>query len=95
MSLEENFHGYYNNFGIEQDLGKMRHLFDEVYHDDFVNELDGEHPLDKDQLWRNETAFIERGTGATVLRQAQDSLQGTSQWNHPLRLRVETQDRAL
>ena len=67
MSLEENFRGYCNNFGIEQDPGKMRHLFDELYHDDYVNELDGEHPLDKDQLWKNQTAFIENGTSATVL----------------------------
>ncbi|KAL7494179.1 hypothetical protein ACHAWT_002902, partial [Skeletonema menzelii] len=68
MSLEENFRDFYNNFGIEQDPGKMKHLFDGIYHDDFKNELDGEHLLDKDQLWKIQTVVIKSGTStATVL----------------------------
>ncbi len=67
MSLEENFRSFYSNFGIEQDPGKMKHLFDNLYHDDFKNELDGKHSLDKDQLWKIQTVVIKSRTTATVL----------------------------
>jgi hypothetical protein len=68
MTIEENFRGFYSNFGIEQDPSKLRHLFDELYHDDFKNELDGTHTLDKDQLWKLQTIVIKNGTVATVLK---------------------------
>lgn len=67
MTIEEKFSGFYSNFGIEQDPSKLRHLFDELYHDDFKNELDGTHTLDKDQLWKLQTIVIKNGTVATVL----------------------------
>mmetsp|Transcript_20488 Transcript_20488/g.29326 ORF Transcript_20488/g.29326 Transcript_20488/m.29326 type:complete len:268 (+) Transcript_20488:185-988(+) len=67
MSLEENFRRFYSNFGIKQDPSKMRRLFDDLYHDDFKNELDGKHSLDKDQLWKIQAIIIKSGTTATVL----------------------------
>lgn len=67
MSLEENFRSFYSNFGIEQDPGKMRHLFDNLYHDDFKNELDGKHSLGKDQLWKIQEVVIKSETTVTVL----------------------------
>ena len=64
MSLEENFRRFYSNFGIEQDLDKMKRLFDDIYHDDFKNELDPS--LDKEQLWKTQSFVIKKWT-ATVL----------------------------
>lgn len=66
MSLEEKFHAYCSNFGTEQDPSKVRHLFDAIYHDDFVNKLDGKHPIDKEQLWQNQSVLLETGTRVTV-----------------------------
>ncbi len=66
MSLEENFRCFYSNFGIEQDPGKMRHLFNELYHDDFKNKLDGKQSLDKDQLWKLQAAIIKSKATVSV-----------------------------
>lgn len=68
MSLEENFRSFYSNFGIEQaDPGNLRHVFNELYHDDFKNELDGKQSLDKGQLWNIQEVVIKSKTTASVL----------------------------
>lgn len=67
MSLEENFRNFYGNFANEQDLGKVKQLFNELYHEDFVNELDGGSSLNKEQLWKIQTIRINTGAVATVL----------------------------
>lgn len=67
MSLEENFRRYYSNFGMEHDPDEMKRLFDDIYHDDFKNELDGEHSLDKDQLWKNQMFVIKNWTASVLM----------------------------
>ena len=67
MSLEEKFRAFYGNFSKEQDPGKLRDLFNNLYHDDFENKLDGEHSLTKEELWRILTITIKSCTAATVL----------------------------
>ena len=45
----------------------MKRLFDDIYHDDFKNELDGEHSLNKEQLWKNQMFVIKNWTVSVLM----------------------------
>lgn len=69
MSLHQSFQAYFASFdGSERDFCGVSNLFDNVYHDEFLHEMDGKHPLNKSQLRQIQANNLALGTKVTILR---------------------------
>lgn len=65
MSIEEKFRRYHNEFNGTNNTVFSLQLFDDLYHDDFVNDMDGV-PVKKAQLMKIQKGLLGMGTKASV-----------------------------
>ncbi|KAL7467173.1 hypothetical protein ACHAXS_007445 [Conticribra weissflogii] len=67
--IEKSFRKYITSFdGQKIEFEKVKPLFDDLYHDDFIIRIDEGHSINKDQLSRLQANILSVGTKASVIQ---------------------------